>query len=99
MSVSETELKLKVTNERPETHFFNAIELIAIETDPNKTVYADNQNSFCAVSSNKEIYRAKDINETDITDLLAENDNKLWNFDLFSATPAQNFEDMITIET
>ena len=53
---SETELKLKVTNERPETHFFNAIELVAIETEQNKTVYADNHNSFCAVSTHKEIF-------------------------------------------
>jgi hypothetical protein len=92
------EVKIKVTNERPETHFFNEIELVAIETDPNKTVYADNRNSFYTVSGHKEIFRAEDINKTDITDLFLENDNELWKSDLFSATAAQNYEDLITVE-
>ena len=30
---SDNRLKLKLTNERPETHFFNDIKLVAIETD------------------------------------------------------------------
>jgi hypothetical protein len=92
------EVKIKVTNERPETHFFNEIELVAIETDPNKTVYADNRNSFYAVSGHKEILNAEDLNKTDITDLLLLNDNELWKSDLFSATPTQNYEDFITVQ-
>ena len=37
-------LKIKFTNERPETHFFNKVKLIACETDFDSKVYTDNNN-------------------------------------------------------
>ena len=95
---SQDELKIKITNERPETHFFNKVELIAIETDKNKTVYSDNRNSFYAVGSHKEIFRAKDINNMEITDLLLRNDDNYWESDLSSAASKSNYEDVLIIE-
>ncbi len=91
-------LKLRLSNERPETHFFNNIQFYAIETKKNETAYADNNNSICIVSEHKNNFRAIDFNNNDITNKLAENDNDYWISDLSSASPNYCFEDQIIIE-
>lgn len=94
---SNNKLKLKLTNERPETHFFNNIKLVAVETNMNEYVYADNHNLLCSVKKHKKIFRAFDRNKTEITDLFAD-DDIFWKSDLSSATIEANFEDQITVE-
>lgn len=94
---SENRLKLKLCNERPETHFFNNIKLWAVETYKNETVYADNHNLLCAVKKHKEIFKAFDQNKTEITDLFIDDDN-YWKSDLSSAKPESEFEDQIIVE-
>lgn len=94
---SDNRLKLKLSNERPETHFFNNIKFLAVETDKNETVYADNHNLLCAVKKRKNIFKAFDQNKTEITDLFFDDDN-YWKSDLSSAKPESEFEDQIIIE-
>ncbi len=94
---SENRLKLKLSNERPETHFFNNIKLLAVETDKNETVYADNHNFLCAVKKHKNTFKAFDQNKTEIHDLFIDDDN-YWKSDLSSAKPESKFEDQIIVE-
>ena len=95
---SNNRLKIKLTNERPETHFFNNIQLVAVETDKDETVYADNRNFLCAVKNHKKILKAFDQNKTEITDLFIDDDDHYWKSDLSSATPGLNFEDQVIVE-
>lgn len=95
---SRNRLKLKLSNERPETHFFNNIKLVAVETGNDETVYADNHNSLCIVKKHKKILKAFDRNNVEITDLLINDDNHYWKSDLSSATTEANFEDKIIVE-
>ena len=95
---SDKKLKIKITNERPETHFFNNIKLAAIETDNDVTVYSTNNNSLQSVTKHKNISKALDINKTDITSLLKVDDNLYWESDLSSANQNSDFEDKVFVD-
>ena len=95
---SNNRLKIKLTNERPETHFFNNIQLLAVETDKSVTVYSDNNNYLCSVKKHKKILKAIDRNKTEVTDLFVDDDDNYWKSDLSSATPELNFEDQVVVE-
>jgi hypothetical protein len=98
LTPSDNKIKVKLSNERPETHFFNNIQLVAVQTNKDETVYADNRNSLCSVKKHKKIFKAMDRNKTEVTDLLMNDDNTYWKSDLSSAVPSLNFEDQLIIE-
>lgn len=95
---SDNRLKIKLSNERPETHFFNNIRLAAVETDKNETVYADNHNSLYTVKKHKKIFKVLERNKTEVTELFIEDDNHYWKSDLSSATTEAKFEDQVIVE-
>ncbi len=90
-------LKIKITNERPETHFLNKVNFTAFETDKNILVYSDNNNKFFAVNDLKQIKNASDRNSKDLLELLDRDDNKYWKSDLSSAVPKFDFEDQLFV--
>jgi hypothetical protein len=90
-------LKIKITNERPETHFLNKVNFTAFETDKKIMVYSDNNNKFFAVNDLKRIKNASDRNSKDLLELLDRDDNKYWNSDLSSAVPKYDFEDQLFV--
>ncbi len=93
----KSKLKIKLTNERPETHFFNNIKLIACETDINSVVYVDNNNFLWPVKKRVKLLSAVDQNDSDITELIIEDDNVNWQSDLTSANVESGFEDQIVV--
>ena len=93
----KSKLKIKLTNERPETHFFNNVKLIACETDINSVVYVDNNNFLWPVKKQVKPLSAVDQNDSDITELIIENDNVYWQSDLTSAEVESGFEDQIVV--
>ena len=90
-------LKLKITNERPETHFFNKIDFTVFETDKNAIVYSDNNNKFFAVKKLKQIEKASDRNDKDLSNFLTWDENIYWKSDLSSAVPKFDFEDQLFV--
>ena len=94
---NNNKVKIKLTNERPETHFFNNIKLTAVESNENEKVYSNNNNAFFAVRNSKKITRAIDRNMLEITNLLIDNDEKYWRSDLSSASSKYDFEDQILV--
>lgn len=98
LKAGNNRLKIKITNERPETHFFNKIEFAGYETDKNTLVYTDNNNKFFAVKELKQINNAIDRNNKNIISLLAKADNNYWKSDLSSASPKYNFEDQLFVK-
>jgi hypothetical protein len=91
-------IKLKVTNERPETHFFNTLKMYAVETDNDALVYADNRYNLRTIKKELKITAAADGDGKDITDLLYSIDNNYWSSDPVAANILKRFEDVIYIE-
>ena len=89
-------VSVKITNERPETHFFNKIELFAAEIDPNYSIFSDNDNNLRVVKNLKQISNAVNLNK-DITKMLKQEDNIYWESDLSTANKSNNFEDKIEL--
>jgi hypothetical protein len=87
----------KLSNDRPETHFFNKIKLTGIETDTNVTIYAGNHKFLCPVKKEKSIFKAFDRSGEEITNKFIDDDN-FWLSNLSSATTDAKFEDQIIIE-
>ncbi len=96
LNSSHSKLKVRITNERPESHFFNKIKLVAVENDNSSTVYADNHNNLWAIKNPEKLlsayYRGKNI-----TGLLTEDDNNYWQSDLSSANNNSGFEDKLIL--
>jgi len=90
-------IKIKLTNERPETHFFNKVKLITCETDFDSKVYTDNNNFLWPVKKQVKLLSAVDQNDSDITELIIEDDNFYWQSDLTSAEVESSFEDQIVV--
>jgi len=95
---SDNKLKIKIINERSETHFFNNIKLVAVETAKEATVYSDNNNNLRSTCKHENILAAYDIYKTEITSQLNNDDNVYWESDLSSANAESSFEDKIFIE-
>jgi hypothetical protein len=91
-------LKIKITNERPETHFFNNIKFVGVETELDATIYADNNNNLKAVSQQKVISKAYTHKLMDIKKYLISEDSFFWESDLSTANKKNSFEDKIYIE-
>ena len=94
----DNKLKIKLTNERPETHFFNTISLVAAEVDKDVTVYSDNKNILQTLVKSKKINGASDLNDNDLRTQLLNEDNLYWESDLSSANNDHDFEDQLFID-
>ena len=88
---------LILSNERPETHFFNKVKLIACETDIISEVYVDNNNFLWPVKKQVKLLNAYDKSNADITESLIDDDNVYWQSDLTSAKIESGFEDQIVV--
>jgi len=93
----DDKLKIKITNERPETHFINNVQLIAVESDKDGIVYSNNHNELISVRNHKKIQKSTE-NGKDITNLITDRDNKYWVSDLSTANSSSGFEDKITLQ-
>jgi hypothetical protein len=88
---NQAEMKIRFTNERPETHYFNYIEIDAIEHDKNSEIITDNNENYIPVFSKDNPVEAS-ANGKDILSFINQNDKKLWDE---SITPANGSRDTI----
>jgi hypothetical protein len=88
---NQPEMKVKFTNERPETHYFNYIEADAIEHDKKSEIISDNNENYVPVYS-KTIPVEASANGINILSYINIKDNKLWQEDI---TPAKGFRDTV----
>ena len=91
----EDKIKIKIANERPETHFINNIKVSAVEINENEKLFSDNHQNLQTAKNLKSISNAEDLNKRNISGLIKFADNIYWNSDLSSANPKNNFEDII----
>ncbi|NOX64668.1 MAG: hypothetical protein GXO85_02445 [Chlorobi bacterium] len=97
LNSSNNKYKIKLTNERPETHFFNNICITAAEVGKDVIVYSDNKNKLQPVTKLRKIYDASDLKNTNLTKQLLNEDNLYWESDLSTANSDQNFEDQLFV--
>jgi len=67
-------MKVKFTNERPETHYFNYIEADAIEHDKKSEIISDNNENYVPVYSKTNPSEAS-ANGIDILSFINKKDN------------------------
>jgi len=95
---NNSQLKIKITNERPETHYLNSVELIAIETDCNATPYFDTNHNIWPVYNLKSPIIAEDHSDNNILEQISKVDGSYWQSDLAQASFPNNFEDQIELQ-
>lgn len=91
------ELNIRMSNERPETHYYNAVHLKGVETDTHCEVVADARDNLWPVHSPEAPSMATDHSRRVITEAVARRDGKYWESDLANTLPPCTFEDTLTI--
>jgi len=90
--------KIKLSNERPETHYFNQVEVKAFEVDKNIEVYSDVNNQFWQVEKTIIPSKANDYLGSNIIQKISNKDSDYWESDLSNIKSSSNFEDVIEVE-
>jgi len=94
---TEQNLKVRISNERPETHFFNTIALQAVEIDQKAEVVADNDQDLWPVYTSKKPLAALDNTGKNILSRISDKDNLYWESNLDLPTLYSDFEDIIEL--
>ncbi len=90
-------LSIKITNERPETHYTNQIKLYAIETGQNVIPVLDSENRPWPVYNPISPKKAVDHSGNNILQLIQNFDGNFWQSDLLNTDPFSDFEDTIEL--
>lgn len=98
-SLAETNgtVAVRLTNERPETHYFNVVKLAAVETGVCTEVYADAYGTLWPVSAPVPPLSARDNAGRDITAAVTSRDGRYWESDLTSAAVKDGYEDVVEL--
>jgi hypothetical protein len=90
-------LNVRLTNERPETHYYNAVSLVAVECDENAEVVADPSGGLWPVYQLCSPLRAVDGEGDDILERIVGHDGIYWKSALCSVSPGSAYEDVIEV--
>jgi hypothetical protein len=90
-------LHVKITNERPETHYTNRIKLYAMETEENVTPVMDAENTPWPVVNPVSPVKAIDHSGNSILQSIQSADNDFWESDLKNTNPLTGFEDVLEL--
>jgi hypothetical protein len=91
-------LSVELTNERPETHYYNAVTLYAVEAAPNVTVVADPYHELWPLVHPQAPLRASDGAGDDVLESIARIDGNYWESNLPGTSSGREFEDVLEIE-
>lgn len=84
-------IKVRIANERPETHYINHTSLFAIESDRNAVVYPDPHNRFWPVYATTPPISAVDHRGNTVAATLAAHDQQYWE------SPNAGYEDIVDL--
>lgn len=90
-------LDIRITNERPETHYINSVRLFRYESTISNNLVADAEKNVWPVINPLPPSYAEDYSRKDITADIETDDNNYWESDLSTAFPAGKFTDGIII--
>jgi hypothetical protein len=90
-----SQLRLRLTNERPETHYFNAVELVAVEADSSASIIADATNTLWPVYDEVPPNTAMDCSGKNILGKIRAVDRDYWESDLSQTSVFSDFQDVL----
>lgn len=88
-------LKVRVANERPETHLINSVQLFAADARETRSVVLDVNNVLWPVNSVTPPISARDHSGNDVLNDIRAIDVKYWQSDLANTTPFSGFHDQL----
>ena len=94
---AEGELRVRIANERPETHLFNEIKLYAVDAPAESEVVLDTRNRAWALHHPYQPAGAYDMYGKDITEELHRKDNRLWKTDRKPVASRQGYRDTLLV--
>ncbi len=97
LTSGNNEINLRISNERPETHYINSVRLLKYNYETGYKLLADENNVVWPEANEIAPLRAEDINKRNILPEIAESDSHYWESDLSTALPAQDFTDKLII--
>ncbi|MGH7742546.1 MAG: hypothetical protein ACRENS_11065, partial [Candidatus Eiseniibacteriota bacterium] len=90
-------VKLRLTNERQETHYVNSVDLFRIDLGSAPAAVLDAEGTAWPVSHPVSALHARDRSGREIGPLLAAEDGQLWECEPSSLTPGSGYEDVIEL--
>ncbi len=93
-----SKVQIRITNERPETHYFNAAQLVAVETDSSASVVADADNTMWPVYQSIAPVTAVDQSRNSVVEKIREHDQKYWESDLSQISVFSDFQDVLDLK-
>ncbi|MHC1738907.1 MAG: hypothetical protein AB9882_12955 [Ignavibacteriaceae bacterium] len=94
----ETTKEVKIYNERPETHYFNSVEINSVITPQNTIPVFDVNNRIFPLRDVVSPLSAVDKGHRDIIEEIKSRDGEFWESDLSGSTPEKQYEDVIEME-
>jgi hypothetical protein len=94
----EGRIKIKITNERLETHYLNSLRLLAIPMEINTIPVLDNENIVWPVRKPEKPNAVIDHSGRNVVHFIETKDQKYWSSDLESANIKGNFEDYLDLK-
>lgn len=92
-----SDINLRITNERPETHFINKVRLEAFAVDEEGFICADNEQSLWPVYQTKPPMEAIDRKGANILNEISEKDNHYWQSEFYKDSGDAVFRDDIRL--
>ena len=94
---AKNELKVRLSDERPETHVVNSVHLFAVDAGNAASVVLDTKNLAWPVFHPLAPTSAFDRSGKNILDRVAATDGKYWRTDLQDATTVKGFRDTVIV--
>lgn len=92
------ELKVRISNERPETHLFNRIRLHAVDAPTESEVILDIYNRAWALSEARPPLMGQDIHGIDVSRAIREKDGTFWKSDMDMDFARSGFRDTLVVK-
>ncbi|MGA9408195.1 MAG: hypothetical protein WBW71_13760 [Bacteroidota bacterium] len=96
-NMDDNAVRIRVSNERPETHYLNSVNLVGVEADASAFVCVDEQKKFWPVHECMPPDRAYDQTGGDITTALRSNDGVYWESNISARTGDSRFYDTVEV--
>ena len=93
----EGEVRLRLTNERAETHYVNSIQLRAIDLGTAPAAVLDGEGRAWPLSRPVSPVTARDKTGRDILPEVADADGRMWECDPSGLTPGSGYEDVLEV--
>ena len=91
------EVKVRITNERPETHYTNSVRLKAVQVDQGADAAPDARHALWPLAKPLPPLRARDNTGRDVTGSISDRDNLFWESSFSDISPTSEFEDVIDL--